>query len=47
MSMKDYIDTFAPPPEELKALQASAKRTGANKLTTGQINRIISKIRNE
>ena len=33
MSMKDYMRTFAPPPVELLAMQATAKRTGANKLT--------------
>ena len=33
MSMKDYMNTFAPAPQELRAMQATAKRTGANKLT--------------
>jgi prevent-host-death family protein len=34
MSMKDYMDTFAPAP-------------GANKLTPGQINKIVATVRKE
>jgi len=45
MSMKDYMQTFAPPPEELCAMQATARRTGTNKLTPGQINRIVATAR--
>ena len=45
MSMKDYMQTFAPPPEELRAMQATARRTGANKLTLGQIDRVIAAVR--
>lgn len=45
MSMKDYMDTFSPAPEELRAMQATAKRTGASKLTPGQINRIVTAVR--
>ena len=47
MSMKDYMDTFAPAPAELRAMQATAKRTGANKLSPGQINRIVTAVRRE
>src|ERR1035438_10817943 len=47
MSMKDYIETFAPAPEELRAMQATAKRTRTNRLTTGQINRIVATVRKE
>ena len=47
MSMKDYMDTFAPAPQELRAMQATAKRTGANKLTPGQIDRIVAVVRRE
>jgi len=47
MSMKDYTDTFAPAPRELRAMQATAKRTGANKLSPGQINRIVTADRKE
>jgi prevent-host-death family protein len=47
MSMKDYMDTFAPAPGELRAMQATAKRTGANKLTPGQINKIVAVVRKE
>ena len=47
MSMRDYIDTFAPAPQELRAMQATAKRTGANKLSPGHINRIVAAVREE
>jgi prevent-host-death family protein len=47
MSMKDYMDTFAPAPQELRAMQATAKRTGANKLSPGQINKIVAAVRKE
>lgn len=47
MSVKDYMKTFAPAPQELLAMQTTAKRTGASKLTTGQINRIITTVRRE
>jgi hypothetical protein len=45
MSIKDYMDTFAPAPQELRAMQATAKRTRANKLTPGQIDRIVAVVR--
>jgi prevent-host-death family protein len=47
MSVRDYMKTFAPPPEELRAMQATAKRTGADSLTTGQVNRIVAAVRRE
>jgi prevent-host-death family protein len=47
MGIKDYMDTFAPAPEELRAMQATAKRTGAHKLGPGQINRIVTAVRKE
>ncbi len=47
MSMRDYMDTFAPAPQELRAMQATAKRTGANKLSPGQINKIVATVRRE
>jgi prevent-host-death family protein len=47
MSVKDYIDTMAPAPEEIKAMQATAKRTGANKLSMRKINSIITDVRGE
>jgi len=47
LNMKDYIDTFAPAPEELRAMQATAKRTGSNNLTQGQVNRIVATVRKE
>jgi prevent-host-death family protein len=47
LSMKDYIDTFAPAPEELRAMQATARGTGARRLTPGQIGRIVATVRRE
>jgi prevent-host-death family protein len=47
MSMKDYMATFAPAPEELRAMQATAKRAKTNKLTSGQIDRLIARVRND
>ena len=47
MSMKDYMETFAPAPEELRAMQATAKRNNTNKLTPRQIDRIVATVRKE
>lgn len=47
MSVGDYMKSFAAAPQELRAMQATAKRTGANKLTPGQINRIVATVRRE
>jgi len=47
LSVKDYIDTFAPAPEELRAMQATAKRTGSNRLTPSQVNRIVATVRRQ
>jgi prevent-host-death family protein len=47
MSVKDYMKTFAPAPEELRSMQAAARRSGTNKLTPGQINRVIAAVRKE
>jgi prevent-host-death family protein len=41
ISIKDYIRTFAPAPQELLAMQATARRTGASRLTPGQIRPIV------
>jgi prevent-host-death family protein len=45
LSMRDYINTFAPAPKELRAMQETAKRTGSNSLTPGQINRVVATVR--
>jgi prevent-host-death family protein len=45
MSVRDYMRMFAPAPRELRAMQATARRTGMSKLTTGQIDRIVSAVR--
>ena len=37
MGINDYIDTFAPTPDWLKAIGAEAQRKGLNKLTMRQI----------
>ncbi len=47
MSMKDYVDTFAPPPSELRAMQVTARRTGVSKLSAGQIDRVIGEARRQ
>ncbi len=47
MSLKDYMDTFAPAPRELRAMQATAKRSGANKLSAGQIDKIVAAVRKD
>lgn len=45
MSVRDYMNTVAPPPKELRAMQDRAKRTGLNKLSMRQIDKIISEVR--
>lgn len=45
MSIKDYINTMAPAPKELRAMQQRAKKTGMNKLTTRQIDNLIAEVR--
>lgn len=45
MSMKDYMQTFAPPPEELRAMQATAKSNNTNRLTPRQIDRVVATVR--
>jgi prevent-host-death family protein len=47
MSIKDYIDTVAPAPKELRAMQQRAKQTGANLLSMRQIAKVISRVRSE
>ena len=47
MSMQDYMQTFAPPPPEMLAMQETARHTKTNRLTPGQINRIIATVRKE
>ena len=45
LSLKDYIEVFAPAPEELRAMQATAKRTGASRLSAAQIDRVVAEAR--
>jgi len=44
MSVQNYMKTFAPAPKELKPVQTAAKRTGADRLTAGQVNRNVDKL---
>lgn len=47
MSVEDYIDTLAPPPEWLQNLWAASRRRGTDKLTGRQIDLVIGKARRE
>lgn len=47
MSIKDYVDTVAPPPKWLKDVQAASKRRGTDKLTMMQIDAAITKVRRQ
>jgi len=47
MSIKDYIDSFAPTPDWLRQIGAEAKRKGLNKLTMRQIDAEIAATRKE
>jgi prevent-host-death family protein len=47
MSLKHYIDTIAPAPEWLKAIQAEAKRKGLNTLTMREIDAEIRAVRRQ
>jgi hypothetical protein len=45
--IKDYINTIAPAPEWLKAMQEQAKRNGLDKLTRKEIDAEIEAVRKE
>ena len=45
LSIRDYMNSFAPPPSELRAMQERAKRTGTNKLGMREINSVIAAVR--
>ena len=45
MSIKDYINNFAPAPDFLKEIRAEAKRKGLHKLTMRQIDAEIAAAR--
>ena len=47
MGINDYIDTFAPTPDWLKAIGAEAEKKGLNKLTMRQIDAEIAAARRE
>lgn len=47
MSINDYIDTFAPTPEWLRAIGQEAKEKGLAKLTMRQIDAEIAAARRE
>ena len=45
LSIRDYMESFAPAPKELRAMQERAKRTGANKLGMREIDSAIAAVR--
>lgn len=45
MSLKDYIDTFAPAPKWLREMQAEAKRKRLDRLKMRDIDQIIAEVR--
>ena len=45
MSVQDYIATVAPEPKWLAKIRAQSAKNGTDKLTTGEINSIVSKVR--
>ena len=47
MSIKDYINNFAPAPDFLKEIRAEAKHKGLHKLTMRQIDSEIAAARRE
>lgn len=47
MGINDYIDTFAPTPDWLKAIGTEAKQKGLNKRTMRQIDAEITAVRRE
>ncbi len=44
MGIKDFVDTIAPPPAELRAMQESAKKAGVS-LTMHEIDDVIAAVR--
>jgi prevent-host-death family protein len=47
MSIKDYVDAIAPPPQWLKDIQGASKRRGTHKLSMRQINAEIAAARHQ
>jgi hypothetical protein len=45
LSIRDYVKPAAPEPEVLRVIGEESKRNGTNKLTPGQIDRLIKKYR--
>lgn len=45
MSVKDYMDTFAPAPTWLAEIRTKSKERGTDKLSMTQINSIVSEAR--
>ena len=46
LSIRDYVRLAAPEPEVLRIIGEEAKRKGADKLTSRQINQVIKAARN-
>jgi prevent-host-death family protein len=47
MSLEDYIDTIAPPPDWLKEAWKASKEAGTDKMTLREIDAQISEVRGE
>jgi prevent-host-death family protein len=47
MSIRDYVDAIAPPPQWLKDIQTASKRRGTHRLSMRQINAEIAAARRE
>ena len=47
MSIRDYVDAIAPPPQWLKDIQTASKRRGTHKLSMRQINIEIAAAKRE
>jgi prevent-host-death family protein len=47
MSIKDYVNAIAPPPQWLKAIQTASKHRGTHKLSMRQINAEIAAARHQ
>lgn len=45
MSIADYVNTFSPAPEWMKAIQAESRRRGFDKLSMRQIDTVIHAVR--
>jgi prevent-host-death family protein len=47
MSLEDFLDLVAPPPEWLKSIWADSKRNGTDKLSMREIDSVIAEVRRD